>query len=73
MEYGIKSIVIGALGTVTKILVKKSRCIGNKRTSGDHPNYNITKISQNTEKIPGDLWRLAVTQIPVEAHQLTLV
>ena len=28
--------------------------IGNKRTSRDHPNYNITEIGLNTEKIPGD-------------------
>ena len=45
----------------------------NKRTSGDHPNYNIINISQNTEKSPGDLKRLAVTQTPVRNHRLTLV
>ncbi len=33
-------------------------------TSGDHPNYCIIEIDQNTEKIPGDLRRL-VTQTPV--------
>ena len=38
----------------------------------DHPNYNI-KIGQNTERSPGDLRRLAVTQTPAEDHQLTLV
>ena len=27
----------------------------NKRTSRDHPKYNIVKIGQNTEKSPGDL------------------
>ena len=47
--------------------------LGNKRTSGDHPNYSIIKIGQNTEKSPGDLKRLAVTHIPVENPQLTLV
>ena len=46
---------------------------GNKRTIGDHPNYNIVETGQNTEKSPGDLWRLAVTKTPVENHQLTLV
>ena len=35
--------------------------LGNK-TNGDHPNYSIIKISQNTKKSPGDLRRLAVTQ-----------
>ena len=44
-----------------------------KRTSGDHPNYNIIEIDQNTKKSLGDLRRLAVTQTPVENHQLTLV
>ena len=28
--------------------------LGNKRKSGDHPNYCITEIDQNTEKRPGD-------------------
>ena len=37
--------------------------LGNK--SGDNQNYGIVKISQNTEKSPGDLRRLAVTQTPV--------
>ena len=33
----------------------------NNRTSGDHPDYSIAKIGQNTEKIPEDLRRFAVT------------
>ena len=47
--------------------------LGNKRTSRDHQNYCIIKIGQYTEKSPGDLRRLVVTQIPVKNHQLTLV
>ena len=54
--------------------------LGNQRTSGDHPYYSqvwyyshITKVSWNTEKSPGDLRRLAVTQTPVRKHRLTLV
>ena len=47
--------------------------LGNKRTSGDHPNYYIIENSQNTEKSPGDLRRLVVTQTPVRNHQLTLL
>ena len=35
--------------------------------------YNIIKISQNTEKNPGDQRRLAVTQTPVENYQLMVV
>ena len=45
----------------------------NKRTSGDHPNYGFDEIGQNTKKSPGDLRILAVTQTPVENHQLMLV
>ena len=47
--------------------------VRNQRTNSDHPNYNITKIGQNTEKSPRDLRKLAVTQTPVKDHQLTLV
>ena len=36
----------------------------NKRMSGDHPNYSIIEISQNTKKSPGDLRRFAVIQDP---------
>ena len=34
---------------------------GNKRTSGDHPNYSIAEICQNIKKSPGNMRRLAVT------------
>ena len=64
-------IVIGALGTVTKELIKGG--LGGRRASGDHPNYSIGENCQNTEKSPGDLRRLAVTQTPVKDHQLTLI
>ncbi len=66
-------IMIGAFGTVTKGLIKGLEDLGNHRTSGDHPNYCIIEISQNTEKSPGDLRRLAVSQTPVKDHQLTLM
>ncbi len=52
---------------------KKNGRLVNKRMNGDHPNYSIIEIDQNTEKSPGDLRRLALTQTPVENHQLTLV
>ena len=42
-------------------------------SSRDHPNNSIIKIEQNTEKSPGDLRRLAVSQTPVRTHHLTLV
>ena len=39
----------------------------------DNPNYSIAEIGQNTDKIPGDLRRLIVTQNPMKAHQQTLM
>ena len=47
--------------------------LGNKRSRGDHPNYGIIEISQNSERSPRDLRRLAVTQTSVKDHQLTLM
>ena len=41
-------IVIGAFGTVTKGLLKGTGEHEDKRTSGDHPNYNIIENCQNT-------------------------
>ena len=46
---------------------------GSWRPSGDHPNNSIIENGQNTEKSPGDLRRLAVTQSPVKDPQLTLM
>ena len=54
-------------------ITKGTGGLGSWRTSGDHPNYYIIENGQNTEKSPGDLRRLAVTQIPVIDHQLTLI
>ena len=51
---------------------KGTKRLGNKRTSEDHPDYNIIKINQNSKKSPRDLERFAVTQTPVRNHQLTL-
>ena len=61
--------VIRACGTV----IKGTGGLGNWRPSGDHPNDSIIENGQNTEKSPGDLKRLAVTQNPVKDHQLTLM
>ena len=70
MQVTIIPIVIGAFGTVTKGLLKGR---GSWWTSGDHPNNYIFEDSQNTERSPGDLRRLAVTQNPVEDHQRWLM
>ena len=42
------------LGTIAKRFGTGTGGLGNKRTNGDHPNYSIIKIGQNTEKSPGD-------------------
>ena len=52
-------------------IIKETGGIGNKRTSGDRPDNYITDVGQNTEKSPGDLRILAVTQTSVKDHQLT--
>ena len=61
-------IVIGALSSHRRIN-KGTGGHGNKRAGTDLPNYCIIEIGQNTEKSPGDLWRLAVTQTPVKDHR----
>ena len=52
--------------------VTRTEGLGNKRRRGDHPNYSIIKIGQNTEESP---WRLETCcyQTPERNHQLTLV
>ena len=72
MKMTIIPIVIGAFGTVTKGLLKG---LGDLEIGGrvDSPNYTIVENSQNTEKSPGDLRRLAVTQTQMRDHQLSLM
>ena len=73
MNVRIISIVIVSLGIVTKGLLKGVEDLEVGGRVGDHPNYRIAENGQNTEKSPGDLRRLALTQTPVEDHQLTLM
>ena len=49
------------------MIIKGIGRLGNKRKSGDHPNYYIIKNGQNT-KSPGDLGKLAVTQTLVKDY-----
>ena len=51
-------IVISAPGTIPNGLVQG---LDDLEINRDHPNNNIIKIGQNTEKSPKDLKRLAVT------------
>ena len=55
------------------MITKGTGGFGSSRASGDHPNDSSIEDSQNTEKSPGDLGRLAATQTPVKNHQLTLM
>ena len=57
MQVTIILIVIGAFGTVTKGLL----------------NDSIIENGQNIKKSPEGLRKLAVTQTPVENHQLALM
>ena len=68
MKVKIIAIVIGTFSTVIKGLLKRSWSM-----SKDDPNNSIVENEQNTEKSPGDLRRLAVTQTPVKDHQLALM
>ena len=63
MKVMVIPVVIGALGTVTKRLANGTSRLGNKRTSGDHPNYD-SKIGLFAEKKPEDLRRLHISQTP---------
>ena len=42
---------------------RRTERLNNQRTIADHPVYRIIKMDQNTEKIPGDLRRFAVTPV----------
>ena len=72
MRVTIVPIVIGAFGTVT-IGLRKDLGNFSWRTRRDHPNDSIIENDQNSEKSPGDLRRLTVTQTPVKNHQLPLM
>ena len=58
MDVTVIPIVIGMLSTVIQRINKETGWLGNKRSSGDHPNDYIIKIVQNTKKSPGDLLSL---------------
>ena len=73
MQVTIIPIVIGSFGSVTKGLLKRLEELEVGGTSGDHPNYYIIENGQNTEKSPGDLRRLVVSQTRVKNHQLMLM
>ena len=65
--------VISALSTVTKELVQGLEDLKIRGRVETIQTKSIIEIGQNTEKSPGDLRRLAVTQTPVRKHRLTMV
>ena len=54
-------------------LGKEAKRVGNRKMNRDHPSYSMTKIGQNTEKSPGNVRGLAITQTPLKDHHQTLV
>ena len=56
-----------------KRLERKTGGIGNYRKNRNHTDYSISEIVHNTEKSPGDLRRLAVTQTPMKDQPQTLM
>ena len=70
MKVTIVLIVIGAFGTVTKGLLKG---LEDLEVGGRVETISIIEIGQNSEKIPGDMKRIAVIQTPMKDHQLTLM
>ena len=66
-------IVIGAFSTVTKGLLKGLEDLEVNGRLENIQTKSIIENGQNTEKTPGDLRRLAVTQPPLKDHHLTLM
>ena len=73
MKVTIIPIVIGAFGTVTKGLLKGLEDLEVGGRVDTIQTTALLKNGQNTEKSPGDLRRLAVTQSLVKDHQMSLM
>ena len=67
------SIISGAFSTVTKGLLKGLKDLEVGGQVETIQNHSIIENGQNTEKNPGDLRRLAVTQTSLKHYQLMLV
>ena len=66
--------MFGAFGIVIKGLLKKlEHLLGSWWTGEDRLDYRIVENGQNTEKSPGYLRILIVTQTPMKDNQLTLM
>ena len=69
----VRPIVVEALLTVTKGLEKRQKEFWNQKKNRDDPHHCIVKIGKNTEKSPGDVRKIAVTQTLVKYYQLMLM
>ena len=67
------SMVIFALATDPKSLIKQLEDSEMEGRTENIPTTSIVQISLNTEKGPEDLRRLVVTGTPKKVHQLTLL
>ena len=57
----------------SQMIEKGTGAVGNRRKNWLYLDYNIVEIGQNSKKSFRDLKGLAITQVPVKAHQITLV
>ena len=72
MRVTIMPIVIGALVTVTKGLLKGLEDLEVRERMKTIQTTALLRSALNTQKSPGDLRRRAVTQTPMKDHQFTL-
>ena len=73
MKVTVITIIIAALDTVTKRLVKELEGLKIRGQVETIQTIALLKIRQNTKKSPKDFRTLAITQTPVRIHRLTLV
>ena len=66
-------IISSMLSMVSKWLVQRLEDMEIRGQEETIQTTALLRSARNTKKSPGDLRRLAVTQAPVENHQLTLV
>ena len=47
-----------------KMIDKETGGVGNKRTNGDHPDFGLIKVSQDSEKCSGDFFHSNSSEKP---------
>ena len=66
-------LVVGPFGTVPEGLKKRLEELKISKKNRNHQYYSIAEKGQNTDKSPGDLRKITITQIPLKDQQLKLV